>query len=490
MNVTEELKLNDTRKKNFLVLIVFAVSILSAFILTIVQKEYNKSLFYGTEVLIIFGSYFTIKHVFKREMIFKYVLVVVAYAYVIIAIFLLGGSFTSALIFFFLLLLSTAHLTLSILLFGYVTGLIGLYLNAANVSSAVGELLQANLAVMLLTYTLAGAISYIVIHLNRKQFRQMEELLLTSEKQTTEKEVAREILEGNVKDIIGKITSVNRKVQENIESQTEIAEAIAEVATGSTIESEKITGIAQNSQDTLQQMVHILDETKKLKREFEKSAGIAVTGNQLSSDLSTNMDDFRSHIEELSGAFGSLSNKISETNTFSQDIINVSQQTNLLALNASIEAARAGEAGRGFSVVADEIRKLAEMTNNTAEQITSNLEEVNTTNEFALDKMNASMLMVNDNLENTEQVNKAFTELSTYLVELEKRFTGFEVLAKGVKDNTSLVDTDTSELAAIIEQASASLEEMRATVENLNRQNQQIGEEMKDTEKVAVQMTN
>lgn len=78
--------------------------------------------------------------------------------------------------------------------------------------------------------------------------------------------------------------------------------------------------------------------------------------------------------------------------------------------------------------------------------------------------MNASMLMVNDNRENTEQVNKAFTELSSYLIALEKHFTSFEILAIGVKDNTSFVDSDTTELAAIIEQVSASLEEMSATV--------------------------
>jgi methyl-accepting chemotaxis protein len=193
-------------------------------------------------------------------------------------------------------------------------------------------------------------------------------------------------------------------------------------------------------------------------------------------------------MDELSESFSILSGKVEEINTFSLEIIQVSEQTNLLALNASIEAARAGEAGRGFSVVAEEIRKLAEMTNKTAEKITANLQEVNSTNESAMNKMNTNKEMVTENLQKTEQVNLSFRELSINLKELNQQFTNFKTLAENVKENTSQVDTATTDLAAIMEEASASLEEMSATVENLNRQNQQIGEEMSATKDVAESM--
>src|SRR5690625_6232475 len=75
------------------------------------------------------------------------------------------------------------------------------------------------------------------------------------------------------------------------------------------------------------------------------------------------MGDMSEHIQTLSTTFDSLTDNISATSDFLQQITDVSDQTNLLALNASIEAARAGEAGKGFSVVATEIRNLAETTN-------------------------------------------------------------------------------------------------------------------------------
>ena len=72
----------------------------------------------------------------------------------------------------------------------------------------------------------------------------------------------------------------------------------------------------------------------------------------------------------------------------------------------------------------------------------------------------------------------------------QEQLTNFENLATDVENNSADIDTSTTDLAAIIEEASASLEEMSATVENLNEQNQLIGTEMKDTEHVAIQITN
>src|SRR5699024_7296282 len=131
-----------------------------------------------------------------------------------------------------------------------------------------------------------------------------------------------------------------------------------------------------------------------------------------------------------------------------------------------IEAARAGEAGKGFSVVAEEIRKLSVMTNATADKITNNLHEVNTTNSVALDKMNDNIAMVSEQKDHTEQMNQSFNNLMKYLNNVQEQLTNFENLATDVENNSADIDTSTTDLAAIIEEASASLEEMSATVEN------------------------
>lgn len=419
-------------------------------------------------------------------MFFPYTMIIVAYSFIIATIFTTGGHFSTIIILFFMLFISTAHLIRRVYSIGFITGLIALYLNAKFAVTDQQQLLQENLSSILVAYILAGIIALVIIHLSHKQFNQIEDLLLKSEQETELKIQEQLRLEKSVEDIVSKITSVNVKIQENIHAQAEISEVINELATGGTVQNERITDITQNSQNSLEQIETMLNETRSLKNQFDQSTEIASSGNTLSNTLSANMERFQAHIQELSKEFHALSSKISETNGFLRDIVNVNEQTNLLALNASIEAARAGEAGRGFSVVAEEIRNLALMTNETAEKITNNLHEVNTTNSSALEKINENLEMVDEQMESTAQVNQSFNSLSAHLNDVQRLLTSFEHLAVDIEKNSSETNSSTSDLAAIIEQASASLEEMSASVENLNEQNQLIGEEIKETEQVAI----
>ncbi|GAA0309061.1 methyl-accepting chemotaxis protein [Gracilibacillus halotolerans] len=493
MNNTEqmsvmELRVKDVKSKNVLSMVAFLISILSAAVLSIIEGNVMKIALYGSEFVLLLGGFFVIRFI-KKHFFYSYYLVIIAYAYTFIGIFLLQGSLAFTVIIFFLLVLSTIFLVRTVFWIGFIAGAIALYLNSVIVPEGV-EYLGENISTVLATYILAGLLCGILIHLNRKQYSHIEGFLHRTEELVTKEEEARASLERNVADIIQRITDMNRNVQDNILSQREISIAINEVAVGSSEQNEKITDIAQSSQGTLQQASYMLVETKDLLEKFGQSSETAAKGNNLLLELSSNTGELRDYTEELSETFNALSNKIAEINTFSQSIIDVSQQTNLLALNASIEAARAGESGKGFSVVAEEIRKLAEDTNEAAEKITSNLVEINQTNNTALEKMSTNVDMSHENLEKTEQVKDAFQELADYLSEMNNKLTGFEQLATSVKENSSVVDAATNDLAAIIEETSASLEEMGATVENLNDQNEQISEEMKHTETVAKSLIN
>lgn len=197
--------------------------------------------------------------------------------------------------------------------------------------------------------------------------------------------------------------------------------------------------------------------------------------------LSNQMDHLQEVVTALNETFKLLNLKIEETNQLTNNIHQITEQTNLLALNASIEAARAGEAGKGFSVVAQEIRKLAEITNDTTKKITANLNEVNQTSAEAQNKMIISSTNLNSSVRSTKEVSESFNELKENLKNIIDSFKGFDRISQNVAANTENVEKSTNELAAIIEEATASLQEMSATIETLNEDNKQIARFMNET---------
>src|SRR5690625_2367873 len=187
MNMIDKLKLDDIIKKNTIILTAFGISLIAGLSVSILNKDYSKSIFYAIEIVTLTVFYIVIKFLLKKHTIFPFVMVIVAYGFMIISILTSGGTFISVALLFFLLLISTAHLILPVFIIGYIVGFISIYLNTTFAIGEQQQILQESLMTIFVAYALAGVVAMVIIHLSKKQFNHIEDLFLNSEKETEQK---------------------------------------------------------------------------------------------------------------------------------------------------------------------------------------------------------------------------------------------------------------------------------------------------------------
>lgn len=481
MEAIEQLRKQDTRKKNTLMLGTYSVSLAAATAYTILGKEeFFKTAVYSSELLFFILSYLILQVWLKKESLFPYAAMAVIYIHHYFYIIKFGGNGSFLLILLFLAVFSAIHFNARVFAIGYTLGLAGAVLNTF-LSVEDKDFLSSNFIAMLIVYVLIGVVLYVLIRLNGKTYKSLEIFLANSEKEKNRKEEHNAKLHGELLIVTDSLAKINDQIQTHLSSQTEMKIAVNEISAGSQVQTEQINQISENAELTRQKMDEMSSMSIVLSENTLEAAKASESGSIKVNELQKDVNELAQSISGLSSTFSMLTKKIEETNGFIGNIQKITDQTNLLALNASIEAARAGEAGKGFSVVASEIRKLAEITKETALQITENLASVNETNSAALQKMNDSSDKLEQSRSAVHEVSGFFSDVSSILSELTSQFGQFELTVGDVKKQTGDVEASTRELAAIIEQATAGLEEMNATIETLNEDNQKIAAYVSET---------
>lgn len=245
---------------------------------------------------------------------------------------------------------------------------------------------------------------------------------------------------------------------EIVETVSNVNVAVEEIATGSTSQAQETTTAGEHIQNIGSAIESNTSNVSILETSIEHMNGLAAESSKMLEELAK-INSWTSEtirvVTEQTDRTNQSAVKINEAVVAIQDI---ASQTNLLSLNASIEAARAGESGRGFAVVAEQIRKLAEDSANSAEQIEGIVQELITNSEDGVAKMR--------DLSETSGVQAGrFDKTKASFDELKHEIESVSSASREIFDQTNSINNLKNGVSGVIEQLAAIAEENAASTQ-------------------------
>ncbi len=266
-----------------------------------------------------------------------------------------------------------------------------------------------------------------------------------------------------------------QSIVRNVSQSSETLDSIVEQTTISTDKTaqgvieqlsntSKATELMQSVMTSVEQALALAEQanstTTDLGQHSQQGLGVMNKANQDIQQLSVEVGDAAKHIE-------TLREDVSHINERLGIISEVADQTNLLALNAAIEAARAGEQGRGFAVVADEVRHLAQRSQLAATEIGSLIEQLTQQTHTTVEVMESARNTANQGADQTSQAGQAFTDIANGVLSISQLNDDMSQAAKQQHDASRMANSAMDNITQICEETNHNSTDIQTSVSNL-----------------------
>ncbi|MCX8145882.1 MAG: methyl-accepting chemotaxis protein [Azovibrio sp.] len=272
------------------------------------------------------------------------------------------------------------------------------------------------------------------------------------------------------------VRQVSTAAQQVSAKAHDLSHSASRVANSSHRQDEKSIQAAAAVEQLVTSISSIAQSAEQVQHQSQESLDRAQAGNRSLNELLAEMDVVESAVKQMADSVNEFVRNTEAINTMTQEVKDIAEQTNLLALNAAIEAARAGEQGRGFAVVADEVRKLAEKSSRSAEEIEAITEKLTSQSvavrkaiDDGLSHLSTSQDSVHTVANILQATNGSVQEVGEGLdtiamaTDQQRRVSGevaenIEAIAHMARDNTSAV-----------EETAAAADDLKNLADNLQR---------------------
>lgn len=279
-------------------------------------------------------------------------------------------------------------------------------------------------------------------------------------------------------------------VEEIQQTSTEVSQSVEEIATGANKQTEKLTKAGDELTDlsaTIEEVASSADEVATLS---EEAASHATAGTDLAEESMATMGEIKSQADTTVDRIDHLETEMGEITEIVDLIDDIADQTNILALNASIEAARAGEAGDGFAVVANEVKSLAEETQEATTDIADRVDGIQETTTTAADDIREMRETIEAGLETIEDGLNALETIADRVTEANDGVQSISDATDEQAESTQEMVEMIEEVISVSEQSSAEAETVSAAAEQQTAALTQIADSVSELDELVVDLSN
>ncbi|EDL64327.1 methyl-accepting chemotaxis protein [Bacillus sp. SG-1] len=411
----------------------------------------------------------------------KYILSCFAFILSTIVIWFIP-SVNSWLIIFMTLLFSLIYLHTRIMVLSIIYGSLSLFFHFSVNPYLENSLQVIDLIVVFALYLFCGVVCLSVCIVGNRIIGDAKENEKTAMK-SQEKNMA--IIE-DIKITLHSLTQFYSNLQERITKTNQVTDEIvfsfSEVVKGAESQASSITDMNESTHSSNMKVQTVVEKAKGMKQLSISTAEITNIGDRKIKELVSENTQVSSMIHNTAQLINELNEKNKSISTIVKAISDISNQTNLLALNAAIEAARAGEHGKGFGVVAAEIRKLAEVSQKSTEEISHILGSIQEQSSLIAQEVAIGQEATRKGTVLGEETGSTLKDILMNMDKLVAHSSEVQEMVDIVGGNTEAIVSDIESISSITEQSTAVSQEIFASIEEQRSQMKGIVESFNELE--------